>query len=83
MLIYILLFLISFPFVFLFWPRYSFEIDVEGNKMWYKNSKLHRDDGPAIENIDGSFEYWINGIKLNLPNVKLNKEQIDFYITFM
>lgn len=28
-----------------------------GNKTWFKNGKLHREDGPAIETSDGS-KYW-------------------------
>ena len=32
-----------------------------GNKYWYLNGKLHRTNGPAIENADGSKEWWING----------------------
>jgi hypothetical protein len=30
-------------------------------KMWYLNSKLHREDGPAVEWIDGSKEWFLNG----------------------
>ena len=29
------------------------EIDEYGTKYWYKDGKLHRDDGPAIEYING------------------------------
>jgi hypothetical protein len=28
---------------------------------WYKNGKLHREDGPAIEWSNGYKEWWING----------------------
>lgn len=30
-------------------------------KYWRKNGKLHREDGPAIEEINGHKEWWING----------------------
>ena len=30
---------------------------------WYLNGKLHREDGPAIENISGAKSWWINGKK--------------------
>ena len=32
-----------------------------GVKKWYRNDKLHREDGPAIEYEDGSKQWWING----------------------
>jgi len=29
---------------------------------WYnKNGELHREDGPAIELVNGHKEYWVNG----------------------
>jgi hypothetical protein len=30
-------------------------------KEWYINGQLHREDGPAIEYIDGSKSWYING----------------------
>lgn len=33
-------------------------------KVWRKNGKIHRPDGPAVVNRDGTVEYWINGIEL-------------------
>ena len=57
---------------------------VSGAKSWYQNGKLHRDDGPAIEFADGTFAYYFEDIKLNVPHDKrLNKEQLEIYITFM
>jgi hypothetical protein len=41
----------------------NFKIDKYGNKYWYQNNLLHRDDGPAVEYIDGSKEWYINGLK--------------------
>ena len=32
-------------------------IDSYGDKFWYLNGSLHRDDGPAIECSDG-YKYW-------------------------
>lgn len=34
-----------------------YEVDTDGTKYWYKNGKLHREDGPAIERADGT-KYW-------------------------
>jgi hypothetical protein len=36
-------------------------IDEHGSKFWYVNNKLHREDGPAIECIDGTKHWYING----------------------
>ncbi len=33
----------------------------KGAKAWYRNGKLHREDGPAIEEADGSKEWFLNG----------------------
>ena len=32
-------------------------VEKDGNKYWYKDDKLHREDGPAIEWADGS-KFW-------------------------
>ncbi len=32
-----------------------------GSKYWYREGKPHREDGPAIEGIDGHKEWWIEG----------------------
>jgi len=34
-----------------------------GNKQWFLNDKLHREDGPAIEWASGAKEWWLNGTK--------------------
>ena len=37
-------------------------MDEFGNKHWFnENGELHREDGPAVENINGRKEYHING----------------------
>jgi hypothetical protein len=35
--------------------------DTNGNKYWYLNDKLHREDGPAVEIADGSKRWCLNG----------------------
>ena len=37
------------------------EIDDYGNRRWYINGRHHREDGPAIEWIDGTKMWIING----------------------
>jgi len=31
-------------------------------KYWYKNNKLHREDGPAVEYSTGNKKWYINGL---------------------
>ena len=33
----------------------------DGNKFWYLNEKLHREQGPAFEGPDGTKEWYLNG----------------------
>ena len=33
----------------------------KGDKAWYLNGKLHREDGPAFEGASGSKEWYLNG----------------------
>ena len=37
------------------------EIDEEGNKEWFLNGELHREDGPAIEFANGSKAWYLHG----------------------
>ncbi len=41
-----------------------------GTKYWYKNGKLHREDGPAIEWADGEKRWWLEG--KFYPQINLN-----------
>jgi len=40
---------------------YDIRVDDYGNKMWYLNGKLHREDGPAVEWVTGGKQWWLNG----------------------
>ena len=35
--------------------------NIYGSKYWYLNGKLHREDGPAIEDADGHTWWYLNG----------------------
>ena len=37
------------------------EINDDGTKRWYLNYKLHRIDGPAVEDADGNKWWYLNG----------------------
>lgn len=47
-------------------------IDQFGTKFWYKGNNYHREDGPAIEYIDGIKRWYLNGI--NYTEERYNKE---------
>ena len=36
-------------------------INTDGDKFWYLNDKLHREDGPAIECASGTKAWYLNG----------------------
>ena len=36
-------------------------VDELGNKCWFKDAELHREDGPAIEHLNGSKEWYKDG----------------------
>ena len=40
---------------------YEVKVDSYGSKLWYQNGKLHRLDGPAVEEADGSKRWYQNG----------------------
>jgi hypothetical protein len=39
------------------------EVDIYGTKKWYLNGKRHREDGPAIEYVDGDKQWWLNDVE--------------------
>lgn len=39
----------------------NFITDANGNKHWYLNGELHREDGPAIEHANGDKHWYLNG----------------------
>jgi hypothetical protein len=41
--------------------EYTVIVAPSGNKRWYLNDKLHREDGPAIEYADGDKSWYLNG----------------------
>lgn len=38
-------------------------VETGGTKYWYKNGKLHKKDGPAVEYPNGGKEWWLYGMK--------------------
>ena len=36
-------------------------VDTDRNKHWFKDGKRHREDGPAVEYVDGTTEWYFNG----------------------
>ena len=43
--------------------EYTVKVYDGGNKYWYLNGELHREDGPACEFSDGSKEWYKNGAR--------------------
>ena len=45
----------------------TYKVDVydNGDKHWYLNGKLHREDGPAVERADDSKSWYLNDEELS------------------
>ena len=43
--------------------EYTVKVYDNGEKHWYLDGKLHREDGPAVEWADGSKYWYLNGTK--------------------
>ena len=41
--------------------EYTVKEDEEGTKYWVLNGERHREDGPAVEWVDGYKEWYLNG----------------------
>ena len=41
--------------------EYTVKVYDDGRKEWYFNGKLHREDGPAIEDANGDKFWYLNG----------------------
>ena len=41
--------------------EYTVRVYPNGDKAYYLNGKLHREDGPAVENSNGDKEYYLKG----------------------
>jgi hypothetical protein len=39
--------------------EYTVKVYASGNKQWWLNGKLHREDGPAVEYADGGKEWYL------------------------
>jgi hypothetical protein len=45
--------------------EYDIKFDMFGNRYYYKKGTeiSHRENGPAVEHLDGTNEWWINGFR--------------------
>ena len=43
--------------------KYPFFANTQMGKFWGLDGKLHREDGPAVELVDGTKEWWKNGVR--------------------
>ena len=41
----------------------TLEIDKDDTKWWWLNNKFHREDGPAVEFLNGGKMWYLNGIR--------------------
>jgi hypothetical protein len=43
---------------------YEVIVQDDGDKEWYLNGKLHREDGPAVEYSSGTKVWYLNGFRV-------------------
>jgi len=50
-----------------------------GDKYWYKNGELHREDGPAVELANGKKYWYLNGKRYekNEFDIEMNNDLAD------
>ena len=41
--------------------KHIFYVNRNGTKAWWLNGKLHRTNGPAVEDVDGNKAWYLNG----------------------
>ena len=64
--------------------KYVVEVSADGDKYWYLNGKIHREDGPAVEYADGTKCWYLNDEQLTEeghkaktnPTVEMTMEEI-------
>ena len=52
-------------------------INKQGDQIWWKGNKLHREDGPAIERANGTKEWCLNNMaltELEIRQLQRNKQ---------
>jgi len=52
--------------------KYDVEVSADGDKYWYLNGKIHREDGPAVEYADGTKCWYLNDEQLTEEEHKAN-----------
>ena len=40
---------------------YTVKVSDAGDKYWYLNGKIHREDGPAVEFVNGTKHWYLDG----------------------
>ena len=58
--------------------EYTVKVYPNGSKLWWLNEELHREDGPAIEWLDGTKEWYLNGVELSEQdfNTRMNTKEL-------
>jgi hypothetical protein len=42
--------------------KYEVRVYSSGSKYWYLNGKQHREDGPAVEHVNGYKSWYLEGV---------------------
>ncbi len=56
--------------------EYTVKVYYDGDKSWYLNDKLHREDGPAVEFANGDKYWYLNGKEVTEEEVTNPAEEM-------
>ncbi len=56
--------------------EYTVKVYYDGDKSWYLNDKLHREDGPAVEFANGDKYWYLNGKEVTEEEVMNPAEEM-------
>jgi len=62
--------------------EYTVKVYSNGTKEWFLHGKLHREDGPAVEYVDGDKYWYLNGTSFTEKefNAKMNPVVKEFTV---
>ena len=55
--------------------KYEVRVYSNGDKSWYLNGKLHREDGPAVEHADGYKAWYLENVEYTESEHKAEMER--------
>ena len=61
------------------YKEYTVKVFLDGTKHWLVDNKLHREDGPAVDFVDGTKLWYLNGIEYTEAEFKAKMAPVKEY----